>query len=203
METQDNVQVESEQERKRRLAQERQVRYHARHPEKRKEFQQNWLNNPENQERKRLTNRKSAHKRYHERGEEIKSKRRDYQNEVNAIKVSKNKNYWKQYYLDHYWEEVCYKAKTRSNKAGWESDLTPEFLESIATKRCPIYDVVLEYAGGLNNPKAASLDRKNNNEHYTKDNVWFISNRANKLKRDATTQELKILVQKLEEHGIT
>lgn len=42
--------------------------------------------------------------------------------------------------------------------------------------------------------KAASIDRFDNSKGYTVDNCWWISDRANRLKRDGTLYEFQLLV---------
>jgi hypothetical protein len=50
-------------------------------------------------------------------------------------------------------------------------------------------------------PNSPSLDRIDNTKGYVPGNVWVISWRANDLKRNATLEELKLLVAALEELG--
>ena len=109
----------------------------------------------------------------------------------------KDPTYWQRYYQEHFFSERCKIAKGAAKRKGLEFNLTPEFLEGIAVKTCPIFGFELEYGGGKNNPKAAALDRRDNMKGYTTDNVWFISQRANFLKSDASVEELETIVKVL------
>jgi hypothetical protein len=59
---------------------------------------------------------------------------------------------------------------------------------------CPIFGIPLEK--GINNRVAASpsIDRIDNTKGYVPGNVWIISWRANRLKCDATLEEMETLV---------
>ena len=85
-------------------------------------------------------------------------------------------------------------AKYRSKKSGLEFNLTVQDLEPAPIK-CPILGYDLEYLpigkGRLHH--SASLDRIDNTKGYVKGNVIIISDRANRLKKDATAEELKKL----------
>ena len=193
--------IETDAERKRRMSRERQNRYRALHPERVKAFQENW--NKNNTERRLEINRKSQKKLRIENGDILRGQSRNRYKNVSPEKKQEMLKYWRNHYKDNYWSKIAYKARKRVEERGYDFNLTSLFLKNLATEFCPVYGMKLEYAGGMNNPSAAQLDRKNTSKGYTEDNVWFISQRANKLKSDASTQELKILVQKLEEHGIT
>lgn len=65
---------------------------------------------------------------------------------------------------------------------------------------CPVLNIPIvinnKGKGGLDNSPA--LDRINNDKGYVKGNVRIISNRANKLKNDATKEEVKLLLENWE-----
>lgn len=65
---------------------------------------------------------------------------------------------------------------------------------------CPVLGLELTYpgAGGGRRPGSASLDRLDNSRGYVPGNVAIMSWRANKLKSDATLQELRALVAYME-----
>jgi hypothetical protein len=48
-----------------------------------------------------------------------------------------------------------------------------------------------------------SIDRIDNSKGYIKDNIQIISNRANRLKGDFTIEELKLIVEFLENNKVT
>jgi hypothetical protein len=71
-----------------------------------------------------------------------------------------------------------------------------DYLQDIFPKDwlCPILGIKLEWGevGGLNS--SPSLDRKDPTLGYTKGNVAFISQRANRLKQDASLAELERII---------
>jgi hypothetical protein len=101
------------------------------------------------------------------------------------------------------WHELnisraCSQARLRSLAKGLEFNLDPDYLRSIYPEdnRCPVLDIELrwtcgQHGGGDNSP---ALDRLDNTNGYVKGNVSFISNRANRIKSDATKQELECII---------
>lgn len=82
-------------------------------------------------------------------------------------------------------------AKGRARKRGLEFDVSIDDLD-IPT-HCPLLGIEINYRakgrGGSNN--SPSIDRIDTSKGYTKGNVWIISWRANRLKSDATLDELR------------
>lgn len=76
-------------------------------------------------------------------------------------------------------------------------DLDAEYLKSIWTGVCPALGITLSLplqknaVGGR--PNSANLDRLDPTKGYVKGNVSWISGRANRIKYDATVQELKLI----------
>lgn len=66
--------------------------------------------------------------------------------------------------------------------------------------RCPVLGIELEYSGykGLGHSAYASIDRIDPTKGYDKGNVQIISYRANRIKNDATLEELRALVAHIE-----
>lgn len=58
---------------------------------------------------------------------------------------------------------------------------------------CPILGIPLKYNRGKAEDNSYSIDRKDNAVGYTKENIVVISLKANKLKSNATNEELKKL----------
>lgn len=97
----------------------------------------------------------------------------------------------------HLW----YEAKKRAKKKGFEFSL--ERSDVIIPDTCPVLGIPLfpKHHGNQGqsksgaSPNSPTLDRKDSNKGYTKDNIRVISWRANKLKSDSSVEELeKILV---------
>ncbi len=64
-------------------------------------------------------------------------------------------------------------------------------------KRCPLLGLPLRPAHKGFQPNSPSIDRKDCRKGYVKGNVWIISFRANRIKTDATLEELEKLVKNL------
>jgi len=85
-------------------------------------------------------------------------------------------------------------AKKRAKNKNLNFDIQIEDIK-IPTE-CPILGVKLEYGGGDNGP---SLDRIDPNGGYTVDNIWVISAKANRIKNDATAEELQLVADAVKE----
>lgn len=81
-------------------------------------------------------------------------------------------------------------AKLRAKKKGLEFNLTKEDL--VIPEICPILEVPFVYGTSKNYDYSPSLDRIDNSKGYTKDNVWIISNKANRMKNSSSLKELLI-----------
>lgn len=64
---------------------------------------------------------------------------------------------------------------------------------------CPILDIPLSFNIGYAKDNSYSIDRIDSKIGYAPDNIVVISNRANRLKSDATLDELKSLYEFYEE----
>jgi hypothetical protein len=86
-------------------------------------------------------------------------------------------------------------AKKRAKAKNLEFNLDLEFLRSIAPDNCPVFGFPLSWdswgeQNGLAQEDSPSLDRIDCKKGYTKDNVIWISWKANRLKNDATIEDL-------------
>lgn len=86
------------------------------------------------------------------------------------------------------------RAKSRAQSLKVPFNLTPEYLESIWTGKCPVLDVPISLLEQRNNEFAAELDRFIPEKGYVKGNVHFLSRRVNRLKNNVTTVELQKLL---------
>lgn len=75
-------------------------------------------------------------------------------------------------------------ARQRAKKHGIHFDLSSD--DIVVPERCPILDVSLVFGAEY----APSVDRINNNLGYTKENIQVISMKANRMKNNATEDEL-------------
>lgn len=79
-------------------------------------------------------------------------------------------------------------VKARCKRIGREFDLDHRFLE--LPEYCPVLGLKLEWTGTVTD-NTPSLDRIDNSRGYTHDNVQIISNKANRMKTDATPEQLR------------
>lgn len=104
------------------------------------------------------------------------------------------------YRLKNYVVTMLNGAKRRAKTAGREFSLDVE--DVVIPTHCPLLGIELhttdQMRGGHDQSRSPSLDRLDNSIGYVKGNVWVISHRANALKRDATLEELKLIVAGLE-----
>jgi hypothetical protein len=90
--------------------------------------------------------------------------------------------------------------KCRAKEANLECSVITEDIE--IPEYCPVLGVKLSKYGedDYQRKYAPSVDRVDNMKGYTKDNIRIISERANRLKSDASIDELKAIVKYMEEH---
>lgn len=81
---------------------------------------------------------------------------------------------------------LFYRARERCNKSGLEFNLVET--DIVIPSHCPLLGIELIKDGTRDS--APSLDRIDNSKGYTKDNVWVISFKANRMKNTASIEEL-------------
>lgn len=87
-------------------------------------------------------------------------------------------------------------ARSRARRNNLEFDL--ELSDIFIPLECPVLKIILTRNDmKMCDPNAPSLDRFDTTKGYTKDNVWVISNRANRMKNNASLEELKIFCENL------
>jgi len=92
------------------------------------------------------------------------------------------------------------RAKARAARLKVPFDLDPEYLESIWTGVCPVFNCeIYLFDRSRNDEQAAELDRIVPSLGYVKGNVAFLSRRANRLKNNVTSFELLQLYNWLKE----
>jgi hypothetical protein len=116
--------------------------------------------------------------------------------EANVERIREKKNEWLQIPVNRL-KSILNQAKTRCKKNQTEFAITVEDLLPIP-EYCPVYGIKLNYNGnkgqrGFVND-SPSIDRIDPSKGYIKGNVQIISWRANRIKSDATIQELEQLV---------
>lgn len=94
----------------------------------------------------------------------------------------------------------CTRARSRSQYLKVPFNLSPEYLKSIWSGTCPIFNIPLKLETDRINEDAAELDRFNPELGYTQGNVAFISRKANRLKNSGNLEELKAIVKWMEDN---
>lgn len=94
--------------------------------------------------------------------------------------------------------ELVTRAKGRAKKKGLMFDLSPN--DIVLNERCPIMGVELDYAASIRQENSPSLDRIVPEKGYVKGNVVVISQRANRLKNDASVEEIERILSWLKEN---
>lgn len=97
-------------------------------------------------------------------------------------------------YKDRWFHYQYRLKKSYCNVRGIDFNLTTDYLKSIWTERCPVFGrefVRFEKS----HPDSPTLDRINPKKGYVQGNVVYISSRANRIKYDATLDELYKLIQ--------
>ena len=83
------------------------------------------------------------------------------------------------------------RAKHRAILKGLDFDITQDDI-SLPT-HCPILKIpIIVIRGQGRRNEGPSLDRIDSTKGYLKDNVWIVSDLANKMKSNATTEQLKL-----------
>lgn len=104
--------------------------------------------------------------------------------------------------VDHLWrlENALKASKVRAQKKRLEHTLTLEELIQLypPDNKCPVFGIELSW--GFPKETSPSLDRIDSSQGYTFENCQIISNKANRIKSDATLEELILLVEYLKEN---
>ena len=89
--------------------------------------------------------------------------------------------------------EIIHKRlKGSAKKRNIEFDLSVSDIDDIGIPiTCPILGIRLAFNRVKQLDNSISFDRIDSSKGYTRDNIIIISNRANRLKSDATIQELQ------------
>lgn len=87
--------------------------------------------------------------------------------------------------------------KSESKRKGIPFDLTSDYLESIWVDSCPVFGSQFERFNKKSD-MCPALDRLDPSLGYVKGNVTYISSRANRIKYNATVEELKQVIKFME-----
>lgn len=105
----------------------------------------------------------------------------------NKEKTKANDAKWRD---NNYLKHVLMRSKQRANRRGIEFSITEN--DIILPTHCPVFGVELKYSSGKTE-FSASLDRIDSSKGYIAGNVMVICWRANRLKNDATPEDIEKL----------
>lgn len=92
------------------------------------------------------------------------------------------------------------RIRDRANRRGYESDLQIEDIP-ILTDTCPVLGIKYKKGKGKLQDASPSIDRLNSNLPYLKkykDNLCYISHKANRIKNNATVEDLRKVLEFIE-----
>lgn len=100
------------------------------------------------------------------------------------------------------WYPMWKHARDRAKGKKLEFTITPQNVCDAMADYCPVLGLEMKASDKYYWDASPSLDRIDSSKGYTPENIWVISARANRIKSDATLEELKRLVAALEaKHG--
>jgi hypothetical protein len=89
------------------------------------------------------------------------------------------------------WNDKLRHAKIRADEAGLPFDIDRDYLDSIKVTYCPALGLVLKYTENSRiQDDSATIDRIIPELGYVKGNVQILSYKANRMKSNATSDEL-------------
>lgn len=122
-------------------------------------------------------------RKYKKRADEIKLKQKEMRQDPNYV-----------YPRQSYPNLMNHAAKVKARKKNLPFDLTVEYIASIwpTDNQCPVFGTLFETAAkGTSRDTSPSLDRKIPSLGYIQGNVHVISMKANRIKNDASLEDLQ------------
>lgn len=119
---------------------------------------------------------------------------RDREKQTDLLRLQNNEDSYKKY--------IIRSAKRRALSQGIPFDI--DYTDISIPEYCPLLGIKLnKHVGeGKLHDDSPSLDKIIPELGYTKGNVWIISNKANRMKSNATIEELELLVRNLRKHWV-
>lgn len=102
-----------------------------------------------------------------------------------------NKGYQRKYRDGNRFAIRMRSCRARAKEKGLDFDLTTEYIKSIWTGTCPVFNTELDINSKRGEVGHAQLDKINPSKGYTQGNVVWLSERANRIKDDATLEDLE------------
>lgn len=108
--------------------------------------------------------------------------------------ILKNKEYQRTYRAKNRFAIRVRSCKARANENNLPFDLTEGYIKSIWTDNCPVFGTPLKIEALKGEDHHAQLDKIVPELGYVQGNVVWLSQRANRIKDDATLEDLERLI---------
>ena len=97
---------------------------------------------------------------------------------------------------NNYVDKIWSRSKARAKAAGIDFTITRVDLSEMTVPiTCPVLGIPIRMEKGRATDNSLSIDRIDSSKGYTPDNVVFVSWRVNRLKSDATLNEMRQMVE--------
>lgn len=142
-------------------------------------------------------------KRYHKNKRETDPdylKRRSEYNKRNSAYFNKKA---KEYNAKNPFHYAFKRLRLRAKQGNYPFDLDQDFLESIWTGRCAIFntELCLPYSTTSTDHNKATIDKINPTLGYVRGNIQWVSNKANLIKSFGTREEHQLIVDYMKKHN--
>jgi hypothetical protein len=107
--------------------------------------------------------------------------------------IERNKGYQKRYRDENRFAIRMKSCRARAKEKGIPFGLTTEYLQDIWTGVCPAFNIPLDINAKRGKVGHAQLDKVDPSKGYVQGNVVWLSERANRIKDDATLEDLERL----------
>lgn len=139
-----------------------------------------------------------AVRRYREKNKEkVKASGRETKRKFRARDRKYYNNLCQNWRLDNPENVLLYGARERAKRRQIECTITVD--DIVIPELCPVFgSPLIKNAGRGPGDNSPTLDRRDPRKGYTPDNIWVISAKANRIKNDATIEELKLVLEALQ-----
>jgi hypothetical protein len=123
------------------------------------------------------------------------TKRRE-ENKLKMLDYSRNYQTRKRKEFDYRLQMLLNASRQRSKKKSRENNLTIQDIRDVFPEDglCPIFGIKLVFGDAGFRENSPSIDRLDSKKGYTKDNIQIISWKANRIKKDASIEELELIL---------
>lgn len=141
--------------------------------------------------KKKQRNREKARLWYENNREKMRARMRRYMSETIEGGKTRSQLYYEKYRFGSFENRLALmltSAKNRCKSKGIEFNITKD--EIARRETCPISGVILNFSSTKISDESPTLDRIDPSKGYVPGNVWVVSYRANRIKSNATSEEL-------------